>query len=67
MTTRRPHLKVWLQSVLAERSGQKIILQRKLSDLRVQSLQVDGRLRRLCFLTPEHAGRAVQELVLLRR
>ena len=47
---------------LGERAGQKIILQGELADLGVQLLQVHRRWR--CRFGAEHAGRALEQLVL---
>ncbi len=51
------------QTRLSERAGQKIVRQRQLSDLRMQGLHIDGRLRLGLRGLAEHAGRALKQLV----
>ncbi len=51
------------QTRLSERAGQKIILQRKLPDLRMKGLHVDCRLRLSLRGCAEYSGRTLQQLV----
>jgi hypothetical protein len=51
------------QARLAERAGQKIILQRQLSDLGMQRLHVDHRHQFSLRSIAEYPGRAFQQLV----
>ena len=46
-----------------ERAGQKIVLQRQLSDLRMQGLHIDGRFRIGLRGFAKHPGCTLQELV----
>jgi hypothetical protein len=46
-----------------KRAGQKIVLQRQLSDLRMQSLYIDDRLRIGLPGFAEHPGRALEQLI----
>jgi hypothetical protein len=51
------------QTRLAERTGQKIVLQRQLPDLRMQRFHIDDRLRLGFRCRAKHPGRALQELI----
>ena len=51
------------QTRLAERAGQKIVLQRQLPDLRMQGLHVDHRFRRGLRSFAEHPRRALKQLI----
>ena len=51
------------QTRLAERAGQKIVLQRQLPDLGMQGLHVDHRFRLGLRPITEHPGRTLKKLI----
>jgi hypothetical protein len=51
------------QTRLAERAGQKIVLQRQLPDLGMQGLHVDHRFRLGLWPITEHPGRTLEQLI----
>jgi hypothetical protein len=51
------------QTRLAKRAGQKIVLQRQLSDLCMQGLHIDRRFRLGFLAVTEHLSRALEQLV----